>query len=569
MGKFFLGFFIGLVFAVLFGVILAFAAIRVGQSRPSVASNSVLVLHLEGDVPEQNPVELPLPFLQQQQPVTIVEAWQVLRDAASDNRVKAVVLEPRNLTAGWGKLQQLRSDIAAFRKSGKPVYAFLKGAGMHEYYVATAADKIYMSPEDALDVKGLRAELIYVKGTLDKLGVSMEFEHVGRYKDAPDTFTRTSPSPETLEVNNEILDQYFGDIISVISEGRKKKPEDVRAAIDQGPFVGKGALDAGLVDDLIYEDQVYGKLDSSLGKLTRVGERNYSRAQTPASGAKRIAFLVGDGDITRGSTNEDELSATGITETSMIKRMREVENDSSIQGVIFRIDSPGGDGIASDDILHEAKIMSQKKPTVISMSDLAASGGYFIAMTGDPVIAEPNTLTGSIGVFFGRVNLKGLYDKIGIKKDALTRGRYANIDSENGPLTDDERAKLKKEIEVFYRGFVQRVSTARKRDYDQVEPLAQGRVWTGEQAHKNGLVDQLGGLDEAVQLIRQRAKIGASEKITLVAYPPKRSLFEMLFSRSNESEVETRIRSMVGRLPIRSLAHGGILRLMPFAIEVK
>ncbi|MBV8847892.1 MAG: signal peptide peptidase SppA [Bryobacterales bacterium] len=569
MGKFFLGFFIGLVFAVLFGVILAFAAIRVGQSRPSVASNSVLVLHLEGDVPEQNPVELPLPFLQQQQPVTIVEAWQVLRDAASDNRVKAVVLEPRNLTAGWGKLQQLRSDIAAFRKSGKPVYAFLKGAGMHEYYVATAADKIYMSPEDELDVKGLRAELIYVKGTLDKLGVSMEFEHVGRYKDAPDTFTRTSPSPETLEVNNEILDQYFGDIISVISEGRKKKPEDVRAAIDQGPFVGKGALDAGLVDDLIYEDQVYGKLDSSLGKLTRVGERNYSRAQTPASGAKRIAFLVGDGDITRGSTNEDELSATGITETSMIKRMREVENDSSIQGVIFRIDSPGGDGIASDDILHEAKIMSQKKPTVISMSDLAASGGYFIAMTGDPVIAEPNTLTGSIGVFFGRVNLKGLYDKIGIKKDALTRGRYANIDSENGPLTDDERAKLKKEIEVFYRGFVQRVSTARKRDYDQVEPLAQGRVWTGEQAHKNGLVDQLGGLDEAVQLIRQRAKIGASEKITLVAYPPKRSLFEMLFSRSNESEVETRIRSMVGRLPIRSLAHGGILRLMPFAIEVK
>jgi protease-4 len=568
MGKFFLGFFIGLIFAVIFGAIIALAAIRIGQARPTVAASSALVLHLEGDLPEQNPVELPIPFLQEQQPITTLETWRILRDAASDSRVKALVIEPRDLTAGWAKLEELRADVANFRKSGKPVYAYLKGAGMHEYYVATAADKIFMAPEDELDVKGLRAELIYLKGTLDKLGVNMEFEHVGRYKDAPDTFTRTSPSPETLEVNNQILDQYFDDIISVIADGRKKNRQDVLAAIDQGPFVGKSALDAGLVDDLIFEDQMYGKLDSSLGKLTRVRERTYTRTQASTSGAKRIAYLVGEGDITRGGTNDD-VSETGITATSMIKRMREVENDSTIQGVILRIDSPGGDGIASDDILHEAKILSQKKPTIISMSDLAASGGYFIAMTGDPIIAEPNTLTGSIGVFFGRVNLKGLYDKIGLKKELLTRGRFAAIDSENGPLTPDERTKLQKEIEVFYRGFVERVSSARKRDYNQVEPLAQGRVWTGKQAKENGLVDQLGGIDDAVALIRQKAKIGASDKITLVAYPPKRSVFEMIFNRSNDSEVETRISALTGKLPLRSLAHGGVLRLMPFAIEVK
>jgi protease-4 len=568
MGKFFLGFVIGLVFAVLFGAIIAFAAIRIGQAKPSVASSSALVLHLEGDLPEQNPVDLPLPFLQNQQPLTMLETWRVLREAATDNRIKALVLEPRDLTAGWAKLEELRSEIVAFRKSGKPVHAYLRGAGMHEYYVATAADKIYMAPEDELDVKGLRAEMIYVKGTLDKLGIGMEFEHVGKYKDAPDTFTRTSPSPETLEVNNEILNQYFGDIISVISEGRKQRPADVLATIDQGPFVGKGALDAGLVDALIFEDEMFEKLNAS-GKLTKIGERTYSRAQTGGTGGKRIAFVTADGEITRGATNED-ISESGITATTMVKTLREVENDSSIQGVILRVDSPGGDGIASDDILHEAKILSQKKPTVISMSDLAASGGYFIAMTGDPIIAEPNTLTGSIGVFFGRVNLKGLYDKIGIKKEALTRGRFANIDSENGPLTDEERAKLRKEIEVFYQGFVQRVATARKRDYNDVEPLAQGRVWLGAQAKKNGLVDELGGLDEAVQMIRQRAKIGAAEKVTLVTYPPKRSLFEMLFkSSSSESEVETRIRTLVGKLPIRSLAQGGVLRLMPYAIEVK
>jgi protease-4 len=568
MGKFFLGFFIGLVFAGLFGALVVFAAIRIGQSRPSVASSSALVLHLEGDLPEQSQVDLPLPFLENQQPVTMLETWRSLRDAAADSRVKALVLEPRNLTAGWAKLEELRSQIVAFKKSGKPVHAYLRGAGMHEYYVATAADKIYMAPEDELDVKGLRAELIYLKGTLDKLGVNMEFEHVGRYKDAPDTFTRTSPSPETLEVNNQILDQYFNDLISVISDGRKKSRADVLAAIDQGPFVGKEALNTGLVDGLQFEDEVFDKLNTSLGKLTKIGERAYARAQTSGSGGKRIAIITADGEITRGATNPD-VSETGITASSMIKTMREVENDSTIQGVILRIDSPGGDGIASDDILHEAKILSQKKPTVISMSDLAASGGYFIALTGDPIIAEPNTLTGSIGVFFGRVNLKGLYEKIGLKKELLTRGRYASIDSENGPLTEDERVKLKKEIEVFYQGFVERVAKARKRDYNEVEPLAQGRVWLGSQAKKNGLIDELGGLDEAIQMVRQRAKIGATEKITLVAYPAKRSLFELLFKTSNELEVETRIRSITGNLPIRSLTQGGVLRLMPFAITVK
>jgi protease-4 len=568
MGKFFLGFVIGLVFAALLGALIAFAAVRIGQAKPSVAASSALILHLEGELPEQSPVDLPLPFLENQEPLTMFETWRILREAAADSRIKALVLEPRDLTAGWAKLEELRSEILAFRKSGKPVHAYLRGAGMHEYYVAAVADKIYMAPEDELDVKGLRAEMIYVKGTLDKLGIGMEFEHVGKYKDAPDTFTRTSPSPETLEVNNEILNQYFGDIISVISEGRKKRPADVLAAIDQGPFVGKEALDANLVDGLIFEDEMFDKVNA-FGKLTRIGGRTYSRAQPGGSGGKRIAFVTAAGEITRGATNED-ISESGITATSMVKTLREIENDSSIQGVILRIDSPGGDGIASDDILHEAKLLSQKKPTVISMSDLAASGGYFIAMTGDPIIAEPNTLTGSIGVFFGRVNLKGLYDKIGIKKETLTRGHFANIDSENGPLTDEERAKLRKEIEVFYQGFVQRVATARKRDYNEVEPLAQGRVWLGEQAKKKGLVDELGGLDEAVQMIRQRAKIRAAEKVTLVTYPPKRSLIEMLFkSSSSESEVEARIRALVGKLPIRSLAQGGVLRLMPFAIEVK
>jgi protease-4 len=299
-------------------------------------------------------------------------------------------------------------------------------------------------------------------------------------------------------------------------------------------------------------------------------------------GPTRIALLVGEGDITRGATN-DQGTDTGITASGMVKLLRQVRDDASIKGVILRIDSPGGDGIASDDILHEAKLLSQKKPTVISMSDLAASGGYFIAMTGDPVIAYPNTETGSIGVFFGKINLRMLYDKIGVHKELFTRGRFADIDTDYKPLDDAERAKLQTEIEQFYSGFVQRVAEGRKRQYGQIEPLAQGRVWTGAQAKQNGLVDELGGLDRAIELVKQRAKIGAAEKITLVAYPPRRNLLEVLLNRDTDltsiesrivdARVDGQIRALFGDLPIRSLMQsalrqGGILPLMPYTITI-
>jgi protease-4 len=263
-----------------------------------------------------------------------------------------------------------------------------------------------------------------------------------------------------------------------------------------------------------------------------------------------------------------------MSASAMVKLLRQVENDSTVKGVIFRIDSPGGDGIASDDILHEAKILSQKKPMVISMSDLAASGGYFVAMTGDPIVAYPNTETGSIGVFFGKVNLKGLFDKVGLNTQTLTRGRFADIDGADHPLTDAGREKLRREIEIFYQSFVQRVAEARKRKYDEVEPLAQGRVWVGGQAKQNGLVDELGGLDRAVELVKQRAKIGASEKVTLVTYPPRRTVWDYIWNRSDDSTdldavLRSEARVVLGKLPIRALWPGGILRLMPYAIDVK
>jgi protease-4 len=570
--KFALGFVIGLVFAGLAALIIGAAAMRLSDRPPSVADGTTLVLHLEGELPEQPQVTLPIPFLEDQQPMTMVETWELLRKAAADTRIKALVLEPRDLSVGWAKLEELRGLIVAFKKTGKPVYAYLRGASTKEYYVATAADRVFMSPEDELNVKGLAAQLMFVKGTLDKLGVEMEFEHVGKFKDAPDMFTRTSPTPETLEVENAILDQYFGDIIKVIADGRKKQPDAIKTLIDDGPFVGKSALDGGLVDALLFEDEMYGQLKDAtkLASIKKIGERDYSKVEVAGvDGKTKIAFIVGQGEITRGGTN-DSVGNDGITASGLVKLMRDVENDASIKGVILRIDSPGGDGIASDDILHEAKVLSSKKPMVISMGDLAASGGYFIAMTGDPIVAYPNTLTGSIGVFFGKPNLKGLFDKIGLTTYTLKRGKFSDIETTTAPLDDEQRAKLRREIETFYKGFVDRVAAGRRKPYDTVEPLAQGRVWLGTQAKQNGLVDELGGLDKAVEMVRDRAKLSSSEKVVLVTYPPKRSIWDILLNKSDETaQMESLLRPVVGKLPLRVLTHGGIMRLMPFTIDVK
>ena len=569
MKRFFLGFLGGLLFCGLAVVLVVVAALRMGDAAPSVSATTTLVLHLEGDLPEQAPLELPIPGLQGSPPMTMLDTWKVLHKAALDSRIKQLVLEPRGLSAGWAKLEELRAGIEAFKKSGKPVYAYLRGPSAHDYYVAASADKIYMAPADLLDVKGLRAELMYFKGTLDKLGVQMEFQHVGKYKDAPDQYTRESARPETIEVFNQILDQYFGNLVDVIAQGRKMKPEAVRAAIDEGPFTGGNALKLGLVDKLIFEDEITPDFRTTK-KLS--GEEYAKVSVSDFEGGTKIAFITAQGEITRGSSGG--VTDDGITASGLVRVLRQVEEDDDIKAAILRVDSPGGDGIASDDILHEMKILSAKKPLVISMSDTAASGGYFIAMSGDPVVAYSNTITGSIGVFYGRVNLKGLFDKIGLKEEIFSRGKFSRIDSPYGPLSDDERAKLQQEIEIFYKSFVERVATSRKRPYEQVEPLAQGRAWLGSQAKQNGLIDELGGLDRVVELVKQRAKLGASDKVTLVSFPAKRSLFQVLLNRDADAQaealVERKIRALIGvRLPWHALAQGGVMQLMPYSLTVR
>jgi protease IV len=570
MVKFLIGLVTGVALVFLTIFLLFFALLRLREKPPVIASNSVLVLRLQGDLPEKPPVELPDFLTSGPQTVTMANIWSALNNAAGDDRIRAVVVEPEGISAGWAKLQEIRMDLDKFRRSGKPVFAYLRQPGAREYYVASGADRLYLGPAEPVMLKGLRAEMMYFKKTMDKIGVSVQVEHAGKYKDFGDMFTRSDMSPETREVMTSVVDDLYTNLVDGIASGRKRSPDEVRTIIDQGPFTAHEAKKAHLVDELRFEDQMWGELQDRLksGEIKKVSLSSYRKVAPPAA-KNHIALVIAEGDIIRGNPGDDGSGESSLTSYGFTRLLKQVENDSMVKGVVVRIDSPGGEVTASDEIWREMNVLSKKKPMVISMSDAAASGGYYMAMTGDPIVAYPGTLTGSIGVVFGKPDLHGLYDKLGISKDALQRGKHADIDSDYTPLTPEERDLLKRGIDESYRDFVAKVSESRHRSAGQIDAVAQGRVWLGSQAKINGLVDEVGGLDTAIELVKQKAKLPAGERPGILMYPAKRNLLDLLLRRPQEDAVEIKLRQILGKVPFHAWMRGGYLRILPLAFEIK
>ena len=578
MKKFLIGLAAGFVLAILVGIVLLLTLAFLAAPRTVVEEGSTLVATISGEIPEKPPIVVPFPAFEAKAPLTVRELWSAIRAAAEEPKVEALVLMPAGVRAGWGKLYELREALEAFKESGKPLVAYLRHPGAREYYLASVADELYLAPEDLLDLKGLRIEAMYLRKTLDKLGVEVEIEHAGKYKDAGDMFTRESMSPATREVLDSILDVMYGHLVESIAEARDMEPDEVRALLDEGPFLATRAKEVKLVDDLLYEDELFDRMKERLGqeKIRKLNIKNYARhvtSQERSSGRPKIALLVGSGAILRGSG--DRFGDDGaLWSRKFIRTVRRLREDDSIRGVILRIDSPGGDAVASDEILRELRLLSKKKPLVVSMSDVAASGGYYIAMTGDPVVAYPGTFTGSIGVLYGKANLRGLYDKLGVRKEILERGRFADIDSDYRPLGPEGRAKLREGIEAVYASFLARVAEGRKREVDEIRPLAEGRVWLGVQAKENGLVDELGGLDRALELVKEKAGIAPEERVALAPYPGRKTLWEVLLTPEVETLFDARIaavlpedlRPFAGAL--RLLGRGGLLRWMPYRLEL-
>src|SRR5450755_2449610 len=317
MVKFLIGLVTGVALVFLSLILLFVVALRFRESAPAIASNSVLVLRLSGELPEKPPMELPSFLADDHVPLTVIGVWSALEKAASDTRIKALVLQPEGLAAGWAKLEELRLDIDKFKKSGKPVFAYLRQPGTREYYVASAADRIYLGPSEPVMVKGLRAEMMYFKKTLDKIGVNVEIEHAGKYKDFGDMFTRSDMSPETREVMTSVVDDLYANLVDGIAAGRRKSPEEVRAIINQGPFTAPQALKAGLVDELRFEDQMWGELkDRIKAEPSRVSMGKYSRITAESlglQGKSHIAVVIGSGDILRGNPGDDGSSDENLT----------------------------------------------------------------------------------------------------------------------------------------------------------------------------------------------------------------------------------------------------------------
>ena len=576
MKKFLLGILAGIVIAGVACVVLAFALVRWSAQKPRVPDSGLLVMNLEGSVPEALAETPPIPALARQTPLAVVEWWSTLRAAGKDSRVKGLLLRPRHVSAGWGKLQELRTGIEAFKRSGKPVYAWLETPGVREYYLASAADRIYLAPEDYLNVKGLRIQAMYYKGTLDKLGVQFDVEHMGKYKDAGDMLTRKDMSPETKEALNALLDGVWNNVTTTMGAARRMKPEQFRALVDEAPWLGPAALKDGLIDELSYLPAVEKALAKKAGlkEPTLISPQLLLGDLHRPEKSQRLAYLVAEGDILRGAVSNPFGDDVGLTPAPVTKIVKEIEDDPSIKGVIVRVDSPGGDAIASDEILQSLKELSRKKPVVISMSDVAASGGYFISMTGDPVVAYPSTITGSIGVIYGKVNLKGLYDKLGISTDTLKRGRFADIDSETQPLSPEARKKLRESIESIYNGFLKRVADGRKTTPDKIEPLAQGRVWVGNDALRIRLVDELGGIDRAIEVLQRKARLPVDREARLVVFPGRKSFWERLMgggdvsiysARTPEEWMVRRVGAESGLMPF---LQGGMLRVMPYRVDI-
>ena len=586
MSSFLKGLLAGILLVFVVAGLFAAVAVFAGRSTSETPSESALVVRLEGAIPEHIDAEMPAFFPGQPgQGPTLFSLTQAIRRAADDEKVKALVLQCGGSGAGWAKAQEIRWAIEAFKESGKPVWAYLAISSREGYYIASLADRVVMQPESYLNLSGLRAEVMFFKGTLDKLGIEADLVRSGKYKSAGEPFTRGEMSPDYRESLNETLDVFYGILLEGIASGRGQDADHWRGVLDEGPFTATEAELHGLVDDVLYQDSFYEQLGEAVEveEVQRVSANRYARQAGGASsrGRKKIAMLHAIGTITSGPSWADPFS--GQQETlgsesfrSHLERLRE---DDDVDGVILRIDSPGGDAIASDEMLHDVRRLSEEKPLVVSMSTLAASGGYYIASVPDvPIVAYPGTYTGSIGVFTIHFNLRKLYDKLGISKDILTRGRFAAVDSDYKSMTPEEREKLSGYVNSIYDAFLSRVSEGRGVDAQSIHELAQGRVWVGTQAAANGLIDELGGYAKAVELVKEAAEIEEDEAVTIVHYPPRRSIFETLFSGGQQASLRQLLETpAIGEVytawrQAASLAHGlrsGPVYMAPYTLTVQ
>ena len=540
---------------------------------PSVASNSVLVLRVPGGMSERQANPFLTSFVGDGP--TVQSVVDSLRKAKVDDRIRGVILKPLGPQLLWGKAQEIRDAVLDYKTSGKPIVAFLEYGGTQEYYLASAADKVFLVPGSPLDLVGVASYEMFLRGALDKIGAYPDMLNAGDFKTAANQYTETTMTPEHREMAESLNRDLFEQIIDGIADGRQMVESDVRRLIDEGPFLSTDALEAGLVDGLVYADELKEQAPFDQVNWREVPDRDYRQIGLESVGlnrGRRIAVVYAVGTINSGAGGVDILGGEVLGSDTLVRAIRDARTDDSVRAIVLRIDSPGGSAVASDVIWREVLLAKRDKPVIASMSDLGASGGYYIAMAADAIVAQPATLTGSIGVVAGKITTGGTYEKVGVTIEPVSSGRFAELYSPVTPFSDDERAKMQEHIDAIYEQFLTKAAEGRGTTRDAIHDVAQGRVWTGRQAKARGLVDELGGLGLAIGLAKERVGIDADDEVELVVYPRPRSLFDLLSDGFTAAQAAARLgwfplppARAVGTAtaPLRLFRSGEPLALMP------
>ena len=487
--------------------------------EPNIPDNSYLKIHLGGNIVDNDNSIV-------QKNITVRDLWYHLKRAEKDDRIKGIMLKISYLHTGFAKTDDIGRMFRDFRKSGKKVYSYIESGGIRELQLASYSDKIFIYKQGGLALNGLAIQAVFLKNALTKIGIEADFLNVGSYKTGPNMFTKNNMTKNHRESLTVLIDDIYSSSIKIISENRKVDEQIIRELIEDFTMDGKKILESGLVDGVKYEDEI---LDEKKEKTIRFSLYKETTSPLPYKGKNKIAVIFAQGEIHSGNSGGKSFFGSEIMGSETIsKYIRYARKNKFVKGVVLRVDSPGGSPFASDIIRHEAELLMKEKPLIISMSDTAASGGYMISLSSSKIFALPQTITGSIGVYGGKFVLKGLYDKVGISKEVIKTSKYANMFSDYRAFNTEEREKYKSVMEDIYTLFINEASKGRKIPVDELKKVAQGRVWSGFRAKSIKLIDEYGGLNDAVNEAIKMAESDKSKGIGVTIYPRAKSLFDYI-----------------------------------------
>ncbi len=553
-----------------FTVVLLVLAVYAGyvfshrHAAPRIAEASVLKLDLNESFTEARLD--PLRRITGDQGQSFQTLIKTIKAAASDDRIKGLVATAGDSGLGFAQVQEFRDALAGFRAKGKFAYGFAEsigdiGGGSVNYYLLSGFDKIWLQPIGNLGLTGLDMETPFLKGTLDKLGIEADFSRRGEFKSAMTQLTETKLLPSDRTALDGLVHSLYDQLVAGIAKDRGLGEDKVRSLIDSGPFLTDEALNNHLIDQIGYHDEFDQQaLDKAGADAAFVDFNTYARVAAAAAPRPnlRVALIRAVGMISSGSDDDRPFSKSdGVRSGDLVAAINAAVDDSRIRAIILRIDSPGGSDVASETIWRATQRARMKgKPVIVSMGDTAASGGYYIATGADKIIAEPGTITGSIGVFGGKIVFDGLWQKIGLTWDHVAYGQNADIGTSTARFTPEQRRHTEAMLDQSYHTFISRVAAGRHLTVEQVDAIGRGHVWTGIQASQNGLVDALGGLDTAVSWAKKAVKASDDDTVALVAFPPAKSLSQLVqevLSESSGNPLQGR-KAMVGLDTVLTMA---------------